>query len=305
MSNLFNQVKDADLKDHTVPQKGFERKPLAEGPAIARFVGYVELGNHVKQFEGKDKPTAPQVRLTFELFGRHAEERTNDQGEKSTFNPTISVELPLSLNEKASFFKLMKKMAAGRSDITNMAQMLGEAFVLTITNKASAKDPKRVHSNLKAGGEWGVAPPYIVDPLTNETKAVPVPPMTGKVQQLLLWDSPSKEQWDSIFIDGTYERKVGDEVVQVSKNFIQEEILSADNFAGSSLAALLEGEGLEDLIANLQQKPAEEDVDVIESDEPAAEEKPSETPEADLPEAPAEEPVAEKTEAEILAELGL
>ena len=49
------------------------------GPTPARFIGYVEVGNHVEQFEGKDKPAAPQVKLRFELNGpQHKNEFEKD-----------------------------------------------------------------------------------------------------------------------------------------------------------------------------------------------------------------------------------
>lgn len=308
MSNLFNQVNTTKaVEDHSVATVGFERKPLAEGMALARFVGYVEVGEHVEQFQGQDKAPAMQSWMTFELHGRHAEERTDDKGNKTVFNPTLTVKLPKSLNSKAKFFKLFKKMSAGRDDIKMMPQMLGEAFILKITNNASSKDPKKIYSNIYVDGEWHVSPPVILDPLTNESKPVPVPPMTDKNQQLLLWGDPTIEQWNSIFIDGTYERKKGDEVVQVSKNFIQETCLKAVDFAGSPLAALLEGEGLGDIIDDIQAGASAEDdtPDVIEDETPAEEAAPEETPEEELPEPPAEETVDEKSEEDMLKELGL
>lgn len=305
MSNaLFNSVKNIEgLQDQTETSTGFTRSVPAAGPAVARFVGYVEVGSHIKQFEGKDKPSAPQVWVTFELHGRHVEKREKD-GKEVVFHPTITEKLPLSLNSKASFKKLFKAMVAGRDGITNMTQMLGEAFLLRITHNTDSKDPKKIYANLKADGAWGVGAPYKEDLETGEAIKLNVPEATDGSGQVLIWDAPSEEQWESIFIDGTYEKKVGDETVNVSKNFIQETCLQATNFEGSPLQAMLAAGGkIDDLISGMK-KPADDDgIDMID-DEDKAPETP-ETPEEDLPETPKEDEIPEKTEEELLADLGL
>ena len=56
--------------------------------------------------------------------------------------------------------------------------------------------------------------------------------------RLFLWSAPTQEQWDSLYIEGTYKDKEGKER---SKNFIQEKILSAHNYAGSKLESMLSG----------------------------------------------------------------
>ncbi len=58
---------------------------------------------------------------------------------------------------------------------------------------------------------------------------------------MLLWNAPSQEQWASIFIDGSYTREIDGVEQTFSKNFLQEECLSASNFTGSALEGMLGG----------------------------------------------------------------
>ena len=62
---------------------------------------------------------------------------------------------------------------------------------------------------------------------------------------LMLWDFVTKEQWDSIFIDGTVMRKKEDGTEEeVSKNWLQLDIMQkATDFEGSPLHDLLDGLG--------------------------------------------------------------
>lgn len=299
-NSLLSAVKNAaNLQDQTAVSTGFTRTPPAEGVAVGRFVQYIELGNHVKQFDGKDKPSAPQVRVGFELHGRHVEEREVD-GEIKKFHPILSEELSMSLNAKAGFKKLFTAMVAGRAGITHMSQMLGEAFLIRIVHSVSKKDPKKVYANFKEGGAYTVSAPVIpvnddMGMPTGEVKKITVPEHTNGSLAVLLWDAPSQEMWDSLFIDGTYTRKEGDTEVEVSKNFLQETVLKADNFAGSPLESLI-GAGtdlssmVEDLAADAT-AAAEQEIIEEAIEAPVVEE--------------VEEEVSSKSEEEMLKEMGL
>ena len=123
-------------------------------------------------------------------------------------------------------------MTYGRNDIKHMAQMLGEGFLVKVTHNKS-KDGTKTYANLKSD-VWDIGEPATTNPTTNETNILAVPEATQDVQ-LLLWNTPSKEQWDTIFIDGEYTREVAGQQVTKSKNFIQELAMSASNFQGSPL----------------------------------------------------------------------
>ena len=77
-------------------------------------------------------------------------------------------------------------------------------------------------------------------------------PVVHSAFRLFLWDVPSKEMWDSLYIDGTYPAKIDDKTKAViyperSKNVIQEKILSAVNFKGSPLADIIGEDALLEL----------------------------------------------------------
>ena len=65
----------------------------------------------------------------------------------------------------------------------------------------------------------------------------PAPDLPDDKYQLFLWNSPTMEQWESIFIDGTTQEGK-------SKNYIQEKIQKATNFVGSPVERLLMSGGV-------------------------------------------------------------
>jgi hypothetical protein len=249
MNALLNQAKAAaETTDQSVAQTSFVREVAPAGFTVARFIGYVEVGKQPQRaFEGVEKADAAEVRLTFELLGpKHSTEYEKD-GVKMTRTNTIRQKVTVSLNEKAGFFKLMKKMIGGRDGIKHMAEMLGEGFLIKISHNKS-KDGKNTYANMKSDGVWDISAPIATDPITNDVRVLEVPEATQPIQ-LLLWDTPSKDQWDSIFIDGEYEKEVDGVKVVTSKNFVQEEAMSASNFVGSPLEAFLSGG--DDIVADM------------------------------------------------------
>jgi hypothetical protein len=107
--------------------------------------------------------------------------------------------------------------------------------------KAGAK-PK--YANFQNGGAYTLSAPRIEDPSgEEEVKIIAVPELRDSMK-LFLWNNPTKECWESLFIDGTREK----DGVQISKNWMQEILLSALDFNGSPLHQMLEGAGaLDDL----------------------------------------------------------
>lgn len=248
---LVAQAKAAaeQLEDQTEVNAGgdFEYETPPEGMTPARFVGYVELGKRGQRpYQGKDKPDADEVRLYFELNGTKHQRKVVVDGVEKTFTNTIQVKVAKKLSDKAAFYKLFKKMLYGRDSITHMAQMLGEGFLIRVVHNTVEKDGKKnVYANMRDDdGNWLIQSPMMENPLTNETTPVPVPDVSQSIK-LLLWDAPSKEQWDSIFIDGTRTVKDAKGVeTEVSRNWIQEDIVkNAKNFEGSALEAMIGGIG--------------------------------------------------------------
>ncbi len=243
MTNLMNEAKAAAAtQDQSAGAAKFEYAIAPAGYTTARFIGYVETGKQPQRaYEGVEKPDAATVRLTFELNGaKHKVEYNDTDGVLKTRNNVIRQSITISTHEKANFTKLFHKMKAGRTNIKHMAELLGEGFLIKITHSTS-KDGKKTYANMKNPADgWTIGAPIKTDVETNEVQVMNVPEATQDLQ-LLIWGSPSKAQWDSIFIDGTYEREVDGQKVTVSKNFIQEEAISASNFSGSPLEALIMG----------------------------------------------------------------
>lgn len=285
--------KAAETTDHSVEQKGFVRELPPEGFTPARLISYVEIGKHYQEFEGKkkDKPDN-MARLVFELLGDQHRTEYEVDGETRVRYNRITEEIPISQNAKAGFFKLFNKMANGNDNIKHMAQMVGSAkFVIEVKHTVSKKDKTKKYCYLKYDGEWKIQSNFMTNPMTNEVMEIPVPEAHSDLQ-ILLWDHVDKQQWDSIYIEGTRKKTIGKgddaKEVEVSKNFIQEKCLAAENFAGSPLEALLAGLGMD---LTITPEPKEESAPVTLEDIP------------DLPEPPKEEaPVTEGKPQEDTAE---
>lgn len=251
----------------------FVSEPIAAGPALVRFVDYIEVGLHEGgEYMGKKKPDAEELHLTFEVC---SPKHLRESDDKKWF-PRITVKVKKKKNDKATFTKLIKKMIYGREGISHMLQMLGEVFMARIVHNTveDKQGKKRVYENLTTeDGEWTIASPIHEDPVSGKITQMDVP---AELKEFLspcrafVFDMPSKEQWDSIYIEGTYTRKVkeGDEMVEreFSKNFLQNRILEAKNFPGSAVEAMLAGLG--DLPVN-EEAPKEKPVE--KSDAPADE----------------------------------
>lgn len=238
----------AEAEDHTqvVSTDDFSFDPPPAGVTVGRFIEYIEVGLHgQKPHKGKAKKDAEEVRVTFELLHpkKNIKEIEKEDGTKITIADRITVKLRKSLHEKASFRKLFDKMAYGRQDIKHFAQMLGEGFVITVYHNEVDKDgKKRTYANIQAeDGSWAVGAPVVVDPITETSKKVQIPEALSGLR-MFLWNHPTQETWDSLFIDGDKEIKDAEGgVTTVSKNWIQNLIMKAKNFKGSPVEDMLNG----------------------------------------------------------------
>lgn len=235
----------ADQEDQTVEQTTtFDNEPPPAGVTVGRFIEYIELGKQKQpDYMGKPKPPADGVRVTFELL--HPKKNIHEyevEGDKRIRADRVSIRLTKKMSDKASFKKLLKSMTYGRDDVKHMAQMLGEAFIINIYHNVVEKEGKKTtYANLHNDGAYGIGAPFVTDPLEGTKTEVPVREAISPLR-LFLFNNPTKETWDSLFIDGTREvKKDGGAVEHVSKNWLQELILSSISYAGSALEALLGG----------------------------------------------------------------
>ena len=195
---------------------------LPEGYAFGRLVEYIEFGNQPQEFQGQAKDPALEFTLGFALTG---EGYQNDDGTPyvvRTYNTA------LSRNEKARAFKLFKALN-WKGTAKSFAQLLGETFLVKIKQVPKSKTDPKIVSRIDLDG---FLPP--LDPVTRQP--YPVAEAPDDMYRLFLWSRPTKEAWDSLYIEGEYEGK--------SKNRIQEQILAALDFQGSPLQQLLMQSGV-------------------------------------------------------------
>ena len=216
---LTNTALDKSNIDLTTPGKGGSDTLLPEGYSVARLVEYIEFGMHRKEFNGQVKAPALEFQLGFALYG---EGYMN--GDKPRMVRTYRI--GLSNHEKSQAYNMFKLMNYNKS-ARHFAQLLGESVLVKI-----------VHNKAKAGGKvyakidpMGFLPP--IDPVTR--KAYPCPEPSEDLYRLFLWNNPTKESWDSLYIDGVDEE--GE-----SKNYLQEYCLKAVDYKGSPLYNLLHGD---------------------------------------------------------------
>ena len=195
---------------------------LPEGYAFGRLVEYIEFGNQPQEFQGQAKDPALEFTLGFALTGQGYQ---NDDGTPyivRTYNTA------LSRNEKSRAFKLFKALN-WKGTAKSFAQLLGETFLVKIKQVPKSKTDPKIVSRIDLDG---FLPP--LDPVTRQP--YPVAEAPDDMYRLFLWSRPTKEAWDSLYIEGAYEGK--------SKNRIQEQILAALDFQGSPLQQLLMQSGV-------------------------------------------------------------
>lgn len=259
-NDLINQA--TKQEDFTEVSKGgdFERILPDAGMGVCRFREYIELGSQetaTKLYPNK-KP-ARKARFVFELTTpKHVREVEKEDKTKIKIPHVLGIEVVISKSEKSNFIKLFKQLN-WRGDATHPAQLLGQPYLCEVVHAwARGDDPKKTkpsYANLQKDGVYTFQAPRKVDPLAGTTEELKVPELLGDLK-LFLYDIPTKETWDSLFIDGTREK----DGVEVSKNWLQEKILSATDFEGSALEAMLNDLGE----LSLTEKPNDNKADVTE-----------------------------------------
>lgn len=242
-----------DLNEGTAGGGGEIELP-AEGPALARFVGYIETGRHERSAgAGKPKVYKETMVLLFELVGpRHAPIET-DNGK---IPHIIKIELSGGknygpVNEKSGAFSTFKKMN-WEGTATSFAQLLGKPYLLTGRHEVWRSDPNKKSYTIKdasAQGQYLIQAPRQVDAFTGTTTELPVPEQISPLR-LFIWNSSPKNigaMWDSLFIDGMWPERKDDKGVVTrpaqSKNKWQEIIIKSAGFKGSPVEEYLQTKG--------------------------------------------------------------
>lgn len=238
---------------------GGDFAPPAEGAVRLRFISYLELGTHTNEFKGKAK-SAAKAQFTFELSGPKHPGRTSEDG---TFYPDLITFMEsISRNEKANYFKLFKKMASGYEGVKNFPALLGKAFLGRVYHSEYAKrdGSKGVSARLRNEDGYSIGPVTFENP-AGELVTVAVNEATQPITWFL-WDYPDLENWDELYVDGTWDDGA-------SKNKVQDKIKSSDNWIGSPIYNALIEAGRKEEVAAVKAaprgaKPAAEQADPLE-----------------------------------------
>lgn len=212
-----------DLSVASVGGGNFQ-KHFPPGWTLAYYSGYIEKGSHRARNPkaGEKNDPKPQAQHTFHLIGP---QYLNDDGtayQMDTFDQNIGN------NEKAGAFLMFKAMNY-RGDKKRFPQLLGNLYLVEIVDyvskTAAPGTPPKSIINLKS-----ISP--AIDRLSGQPYAPPLP-WQDSWAKLFMWEKPHLAGWDALYIDGT------NETTGKSKNWIQETIVGATNFAGSPLEILL------------------------------------------------------------------
>lgn len=247
--NALKQAAAETGVDHAAKAAGGggKREVLAAGRCMLRFTGFVELGKQPETYQGKPAPKVKAM-LTFEVFGPKYP-ITEYDGEKRP--NLLTFEVSLTQTDK-SLWPRVFALLNYKGTAKHAADLLGEAYSGTIYHKkykrktdpadeaswtgidVSLRDPK--------SGSFSIGAPIVEDPETGEARTMNVPQPVGPIRAFL-FNSPSMNQWASLFIDGEFpEVKNEDGSVKYparSRNFIQQKVAKALNFVGSPMHELL------------------------------------------------------------------
>ena len=240
---IADEVAASQANANEAKSGGGDYTPPPKGLARLRLVGYIEVGKHEKPARnGNPAKVEDQAHLIFELSGKGYEPKVLEDGTK--IPQRITVKLNKSLNEKATYFKLFKRMNYEQK-ATSFIQLLGSAFLgnvghYEIPGKDGAK-PTIIANFRDDAGNLTIRPPRIeaMDEETGDVVVKPVPvaaPISD--QRCFIWEGKPEwfdKMWPSIFVDN--DEKDG--------GYYQKLIKSALNFEGSPIEAYLKAKGVD------------------------------------------------------------
>ncbi|WP_407576234.1 hypothetical protein, partial [Raoultella terrigena] len=143
---------------------------------------------------------------------------------------------------KSGAYKLFKRMNPDKT-AKHFAQLLNQTFILPIVHNESGEgENKKVYANIDLENIS-----LAVNPVTDEPFDVPEVE-DESLFKLFLWNRPTKEDWESLYIEGKNDEGK-------SKNWIQDALLSSPEYPGSPLDLLLNGGGKGSAISELPEMP--------------------------------------------------
>lgn len=248
--NRFNTIVEQFVEEEGVDfneaVSGGGGKLMPEGKALARLIQYVEIGPQpIKQ--DASKPPVNKFFLKFAVWGK-------GKDKTSTYHEVVDgkmvpgvvrtqfIAVKKDLNSKSGAYKLFKRMNPDKT-AKHFAQLLNNTFILPIVHNESGEgENKKVYANIDLENIS-----LAVNPVTDEPFDVPEVE-DESLFKLFLWNRPTKEDWESLYIEGKNDEGK-------SKNWIQDALLSSPEYPGSPLDLLLNGGGKGSAISELPDMP--------------------------------------------------
>lgn len=240
-NDIADEVAASQANANEAKSGGGDYTPPPKGLARLRLVGYIEVGKHTKKSQNGEK-VEDQAHLIFELSGKGYEPK---EVEDKKIPYRITVKLNKSLNEKATYYKLFKRMNYEQK-ATSFIQLLGDAFLgnvghFEIPAKEAGGKPTIIANFRDDAGQLTIRPPRIeaMDEETGDVVVKPVPvaaPISD--QRCFIWEGKPEwydKMWPSIYVDN--DEKDG--------GYYQKLIKSALNFEGSPIEAYLKAKGVD------------------------------------------------------------
>lgn len=234
----YVEAEDINFNEATVVQGG---RKLPEGKSLGRMISYIELGPQLNKAY-PDKPATNMFFIEFAVFGKNKAGETFHTLENGKMVPghirTRRYTVSEQLTTKANAYKLFKRLNPDKT-AKHFAQLLNNAYIVPIVHVTEGEgDKKKEYVNIDVDNIM-----VAVDPVTDVP--YPVPEIEDEKEfRIFLWNNPTKEDWDALYIEGKNDEGK-------SKNWLQELILSSPNFPGSPLDLLLHGAGAGSAISEL------------------------------------------------------
>lgn len=255
--DLINAELEATNVDMNQASQGFERIILETGQYLGAIVAYVDLGDQEERYKNEAKGVGPCVRLEVAVFP------VGEDGTMAT-EPVLIPEREMFIknNERAKSFRAFQALNYQNDPkFRHFAQAFMRPYLFTVTKRVS-KTTNRPYNTI----DWAKTQPA-VDPMTR--KPYTLPEVDDRFKVVFLWNNPTQEMWDKLYIEGEMEDGS-------SKNFIQEQIVNAKNFHGSAVDLMLRSGG----------KPIPNPIAAAPAEPEQPVEQPTEQPEEAAPVAP-------------------
>lgn len=221
----------AASEDLTVERKTVRELPR-EGIALIRLRDYIETGRH----EAKNPQHKPALKVLLTLELSHPDHMIEIDGKKVP--QTITVRVNKTYSDKGKYMPLFKAMnRCFGNQYNHFVQMIDKPMLARIYH--SEYEGKK-YANLHIDGAWSFAAAIQEDAISGAKTDVPVPELSGS-PKVFLWEAEgvTDEQivgmWESIHIEGT---RTNEKNVEVSKNWIQETVMTNIEWEGSVVQAL-------------------------------------------------------------------